>query len=132
MQKNSYKPCAHALLVSLALMLTLCACESQPMDSIKEQDKWQPAEFVSMVTTTPVNVPLVFDCRKGSDTQSSVNKQFALVKQRNYANKFVHTERYWVVPAGGLSALKAGEEVLVDIQDCEPMRVSINLSGASR
>jgi len=132
MQKNSYKPGLRTLPISLALVLTLGACASQPMETIIERDKWQPAEFVSMVTTTPVGVPLVRDCRGEINTESSVYTEFALVKQRNYASKFVHSERYWIVPADGLSGLKVGAEVFVDIKDCELMRFSMSLPNTAQ
>ena len=119
MQRNSELSRKGFTLMSFALTLMLSACASAPTTVQKGDNGWQSAEFVKLVTSAPISLPLVLDCRKDGSNLQSRDGNFALVRQHNYVSKFVHTERYWVVPMQSGIHLKEGEEVFVSLRACQ-------------
>lgn len=119
MPRNNNQSRKGNALMSLTLTLMLSACASSPSATPKSDNGLQSAEFVKLVTSDPVNLPLVLDCRKDSVNLLPGHGSFALVRQHNYVSKFVHTKRYWVVPMKSDSQLKEGEEVFVSLRDCQ-------------
>ena len=126
MQKNSTMRRTGSIIGCFALAPMLSACMSPAKIEHGRGDNWQVVAFVRPVADSPVNLPLVFDCRKDPVGQQSSGTAFAVVRQRNFVTKFVHTTSYWIVRADVSDPLHEGDVVYVNMHDCDVPLVPAN------
>ena len=106
-----------ALLTLLSASFNFAGCSATMQDKYPIEAGWRRLEYVGPLEALPSRTAIFRDCRRDVPTGLEAASFIVLQGKIRKAPHFVVLQ-YWVVPAGPMREMKAGDPVFANELDC--------------